>query len=194
MSRPVHSLHRGLDYRRVEWDRDNGHEKSLEVVFADVWEEENQHRPGINYGHGILQDLMMERTGEWHQAHARLVLTRRDCSIAATAIQWLGTNCGRSFLNTVFERAGYRLLDRHERNYEKKLTAYDASLRKREIEVENRERALEALLDRFDTEKTVWERTQRGWFAMMILATTNVFRRTEPEPGRRKRHIALADE
>lgn len=112
-------LHRSLDYRRVESDRAT-RGVTLEVAFADEWEKENQRRPGLNHGFGILQDLMF---GHWdrsrvshiqrawyNQPWARFIISRRDAVIVATVVQWLGTNCGSAFLEDVFRRAGYRLL------------------------------------------------------------------------------------
>lgn len=110
-------LHRGLHYRRVETDK-LVRGVTLESVFADLWEEENERRPGRNYGYGLLQDLMF---GHWDrskrcrvgrdffldQPWVRFLIRRRDAVIAATVVQWLGSNVGFSFLEQALNRAGY---------------------------------------------------------------------------------------
>jgi hypothetical protein len=101
-------VHRGLDYARVERDRHltpNEMPPTLEVAFAEEWERENVPQPGLNQGHGVLQNLMCEPN-----SHVlRETITQRDASIVATAIQWLGTNVGRAFLQSVFGQAEYTL-------------------------------------------------------------------------------------
>jgi hypothetical protein len=42
-------------------------------------------------------------------------ISQRDAHVAATIIQWLGTNVGFGFLISVLEEAGYKL-DERERN------------------------------------------------------------------------------
>jgi hypothetical protein len=120
-------LHRGLHFRRVESDR-RIRGLTLEVAFAEEWEKENIGVRGTNYGFGVLQDLMF---GFWDAArvcHIRLPfygplgrgewprfrISMRDAAIAATAIQWLGTNCGQDFLARVFRKAGYELVRPNE--------------------------------------------------------------------------------
>jgi hypothetical protein len=96
-----------------------------EKVFADLWEKENERRPGINYGMGILQDLMVtqrepgpkdyavaDRMATFKWRRVAFVVTPRERVIVATVIQWLGTNVGWCFLSRCVEACGYRLVRR----------------------------------------------------------------------------------
>lgn len=133
-------LHRSLDYRRVEWDKANGRGDSLEVAFADVWEDENQARPGLNFGHGILQDLMFKRDcSPLPRTVCRMIIGQRDAAIVATVVQWLGTNVGGGFLHKVFQRAGWRLLGPSELAYERALEQREERLREREAKMRDLE-------------------------------------------------------
>lgn len=82
-----------------------------EQSFAAIWEEENKPRGGVNYGHGLLQDLMLGRIKyefKWDKKKFDPWLTDRERKICATLIQWLGTNCGRGFLHRVQQEAKRR--------------------------------------------------------------------------------------
>lgn len=78
-----------------------------EQSFAAIWEKENEPCGGVNFGHGLLQDLMIGT----HKYEFRWKgdfdpwLTDRERKICATLIQWLGTNCGRGFLEQVQREA-----------------------------------------------------------------------------------------
>ena len=39
----------------------------------------------------------------------RAVINNRDAMIAATVVQWLGTNCGRAFLDQALRQVGMRI-------------------------------------------------------------------------------------
>jgi hypothetical protein len=106
-------LHRGLHYRRVT-SGCNPREKA----FADEWEKECQPIRGINLGGGILQDLMYchdpNRPDDPSYAfgchgHTAFRIRRRDAVIVATIVQWLGSNCGMSFLEMALKKCGYGL-------------------------------------------------------------------------------------
>ncbi len=98
----VRHPNRSADYRRTE-------HSPMEKAFADTWEAENKKRPGINYGHGILQDLFYgRRQGDWPCCHH--ILTNKERMVAATAIQWLGSPVGSDFLERCLKKAGYRLV------------------------------------------------------------------------------------
>lgn len=81
--------HRSSEYRRVEFCE-------REKTFADEWEKENQEIPGLNSGMGIMQHLTDVLEGG---------MTARDACVAASAIQWLGTNCGLGFLGKVVQNS-----------------------------------------------------------------------------------------
>lgn len=91
----------GYQFERTKTDE-------LEKAFSDAWKKENRYRPGINFGEGLLQDLFMQRTKFTDYCHLRINPVHRY--IAATVIQWLGTNCGFAFLQEVLEKKGYKIV------------------------------------------------------------------------------------
>lgn len=128
-------VHRSMDYRRVESDRrlrtegaimvERSDTPTLEESFAYEWEAENVPQPGVNQGHGVLQNLMFDPTsgrGWRSDGVCREVITQRDARIVATIVQWLGTNVGSGFLHRVFEKAGYQLLHPSERDRYRRVT------------------------------------------------------------------------
>ena len=81
-----------------------------ELAFAELWADECEPRRSVNHGQGLVQDLFVEPHDRWpFMARSVMRLTRRERMIAATCIQWLGSNCGMDFLRTALERCGYRL-------------------------------------------------------------------------------------
>jgi hypothetical protein len=85
-----------------------------EAVFAEEWEETCQPRPGVNFGWGTLQDLMVrqrEGDGLFLRGRVPFWITKRERIIVATVVQWLGTACGFAFLQKCLRRCGYRLVD-----------------------------------------------------------------------------------
>lgn len=99
--------HRGLSYERTR------HSSSArEKVFADRWEKECAPRRGINSGLGLLFDLLIVHAERrYHDpsydGHLVRVPDQRDAELAATIVQWLGTNVGWSWLTTTLREAGY---------------------------------------------------------------------------------------
>jgi len=89
-----------LPISRKRWHRSSEYSRTQncerELTFADCWEEENQEVPGLNSGMGIMQHLTDALDGG---------MTARDACVAASAIQWLGTNCGLCFLGKVVLRS-----------------------------------------------------------------------------------------
>jgi hypothetical protein len=74
----------------------------LERAFAFAWLE--KHRI---FGSDHLQSLLS--SGD---PFGETVVTQRDASVAATIIQWLGTNCGWGFLCQVLRKHGqYEVVD-----------------------------------------------------------------------------------
>lgn len=97
--------HRSMDFRR------RAH-CVREEAFGLLWEYENQRRPGISFGHGILQDLMVDqRNGPDRFAPWKHRINNRDAAIVATVIQWLGTNVGWSFLDRALRMCGKKIVD-----------------------------------------------------------------------------------
>lgn len=80
-------------------------DNARELIFSLEWIKENKKRSYINRGHGILQDLFIDDNGVFHHT-----MTPNDKLIAATVVQWFGSNCGMEFLETVLGRCGYRIV------------------------------------------------------------------------------------
>lgn len=83
----------------------------LERIFAERWLHENNERRYT--GGSILQCLFLRDSGlPWSlfsYRRPRLLINRRDAMVAATVIQWLGTNVGYCFLEDCIRRAGGRI-------------------------------------------------------------------------------------
>lgn len=118
--------HRGVSMYRVIAER--YHRPSREGVFADRWAKVNGDerilhqlmvlpcRPGAR---GAWRDdsgsVSPTSTGRFRTACGDAPITDRECAIAATAIQWLGTNVGLSWLIDTLKEAGYEFRQVRER-------------------------------------------------------------------------------
>lgn len=80
----------------------------IERALADTWAKWNRRSPGLNYGEGILQDLMLGCYRYEHPTDFDPWLSDRERKIVAMVIQWLGTNIGRSFLCEASEAMGVK--------------------------------------------------------------------------------------
>jgi len=80
----------------------------LENAFSSLWVEENKKNARLNYGQGLLQDLFGYKTG--FNNGFLLKINDRDRLIAATLVQWMGTNCGLSFLREALSKSGYKIV------------------------------------------------------------------------------------
>jgi len=74
-----------------------------EEVFASEWEKANKRSPGLNGGFGTLELLLndsrwAERPFFTENIRRWRSISKRDAIVAATVIQWLGTNCGCAFV------------------------------------------------------------------------------------------------
>jgi hypothetical protein len=83
--------------------------KLWEKSFSEVWKRKNKPCAGVNYGHGMLQDIMLGIVVYQKPKDFDPWMTPRERKICATLIQWLGTNCGRSFLYEVQNEARRRV-------------------------------------------------------------------------------------
>lgn len=88
---------RGDFYERTEHN-------SLEKAFAEHWQRENKTRTCAYHGVGLLQALF-DTPGHRHQ------VSESERFVAATVVQWLGTNCGFGFLCEVLRKDGMRIVD-----------------------------------------------------------------------------------
>ena len=78
--------HQGLSQHRFA-------DTPLERLFAREWEAKNATEPGET---GTLDYLLTKTVNE-----PRGEATDRDRTVAATVIQWLGSNCGQWFIRDV---------------------------------------------------------------------------------------------
>lgn len=82
-----------------------------EMAFYEVWLKWNEPRSGTNHGNGILQDLLIETTGDFRSRKTIEVINNRDRYIVATIIQWLGTNVGMSFLHEALRKFNAHIVE-----------------------------------------------------------------------------------
>jgi len=80
---------------------------NIEKEFAEAWQKECEAKVYINHGRGLIQDLFMFNDDGY--SISNLELTPENRYVAATVIQWLGTNCGMSFLRQVLNKCGYKI-------------------------------------------------------------------------------------
>jgi hypothetical protein len=86
----------------------------LEKALSDLWKEENVPTKNVNYGKGILQDLCCSvKKGHGVEFYD---LDEHSRTVAATVVQWLGTNIGRCFLENAYRDAGWEIQIRSDRD------------------------------------------------------------------------------
>lgn len=86
MSKEKDIIHRGIWHNRTE--PDYGYR---EKVFADKWADENQ----LDCCTNSTLNMLMNGKG----INSFKTITQRDADIAATVIQWLGSNVGACFVD-----------------------------------------------------------------------------------------------
>lgn len=97
---------KGSHYKRTKMKDEQG---KREKAFFIEWRKANKPVSFINYGYGVLQDLFLDRTGNFF-IHCETKITPRDRYLVATVMQWLGTNCGWCFLGECLKRMGYKIV------------------------------------------------------------------------------------
>lgn len=107
--------HRGKWHNRT---MDDCHHGRLEKAFAEAWEKENNPSSMLNYGVGTGVGLLCMEPSEMAITFGGFAqvreLTQEEATAMATAIQWLGSNCGFCFLSMVLEQCGYVVKRRAE--------------------------------------------------------------------------------
>lgn len=104
------SRHRIADGVPEDW-------RLFEKAFADEWERINREEGGMRNGLGHLQSRVCADCNskdyppppEFQQAVYGEYITQRERILVAEIVQWMGTNCGRSFLHEVNQRTGGKL-------------------------------------------------------------------------------------
>jgi hypothetical protein len=103
-------INRGIEHYRTTYDSGD-----LEKAFADAWEKKNKESYVSSNGEGILQHLYFTHDQNQENEQIKLelgddlILSNKERIAAATAIQWLGTNCGFAFLRDVLKKCGYAI-------------------------------------------------------------------------------------
>lgn len=103
-------VHRSISHRRTYFIAGR-----RERAFADLWEREQEPK---HSGRSLLEALLSHQHGG--QFFEVLGLTNRDAMVAATVIQWLGTNCGFDFLSRALAEAGERVVRKDEPDFMKR--------------------------------------------------------------------------
>lgn len=93
--------HVGYKPHRTIYDRGD-----LERIFAYHWFERNDARSSRSTL--LLQSLLNDSGDEFEP------MTQRDARVAATVVQWLGTNVGFSFVCQAFRDAGYDIREKKD--------------------------------------------------------------------------------
>ena len=112
--------HTGIHKRRL-----NKH-NPREVAFSEAWKEENKNIFRSD-GTFLLQKLMFDFSNEPKEGfyaegsilfkegviYKKIIheITQRDAEIVATVIQWLGSNCGLSFLDKALKMCNKKIVD-----------------------------------------------------------------------------------
>lgn len=99
-------IHHGLHRQRLEYPCE---QTTREQAFADTWERY------AGKEHNALRHLMLVGRQDplsifGDQREAAISLTQEHATLAATVVQWLGTNVGFGFLEEALRGAGYRVV------------------------------------------------------------------------------------
>lgn len=98
----------GYMHHRMKFDCE---QSNREKALSRLWRKENQKRHWLNCGFGVLQDLFFNSA---HFDRTKIfpltTITKRDRVIAATVVQWLGSNCGFTFLCKAMDNCGYKIV------------------------------------------------------------------------------------
>lgn len=99
---------KGLRPRRVKFNK-------RELAFAEHWADECEVNSFVGNRQGLVQDLFIYHSEKRPFEPAKMIeLTRRERMIAATVVQWFGTNCGWFFLSEVLRKCGYKIVKTEE--------------------------------------------------------------------------------
>lgn len=78
---------------RIEGLHPNRMKNQAERIYVERFRKQCERKPCLNGGFGTLE-LLLQPEGSKHVP----AVTQRDAHVATTIIQWLGTNCGRCFI------------------------------------------------------------------------------------------------
>lgn len=91
-------------------DRVRCEHNPLEAALVECWRKENQPLGRTPTLWSLLcRDPWSLLRSESERPDALRYVTQRDARVAATIVQWMGTNCGRDFLERAYREAGWNL-------------------------------------------------------------------------------------
>ena len=95
-----------------------GRNTGAERVFFEAWVSENTRKSGINSGLTIIEAILATkfRSGPLPglSEPVRPFVSQRDMDVATAVIQWLGTNCGRCFVDKCEREIETQRIERSE--------------------------------------------------------------------------------
>ena len=95
-----------------------------ERVYLDAWQSLNVRSPGLNRGFTYLEHILCPK------GLTPGPVSARDAAVAASVIQWLGTNCGMAFIHGCERKIGsLRVVEdaKREREFKERLESYMAA-------------------------------------------------------------------
>jgi hypothetical protein len=104
--------HEGLHTSRLRPEANN----PREVAFSRQWKQEHKYGDLLSFLLRVPCDRNDPECINRHEGacgYAKAPLgetTERDRIVAATVAQWLGSNCGFSFVQEALKRCGYRIV------------------------------------------------------------------------------------
>lgn len=103
--------HVGLHVHRLTPEADNPRER----IYAEAWASENKIQPGRPTP--ALVYLLSNGGNPFGFGGGKLLMEydQKSATIAATIIQWLGSDVGFSFVSECLYKAGYRVAPKAER-------------------------------------------------------------------------------
>lgn len=69
-----------------------------ERIYFDLWSDENKRMRHVNSGYTLIEHLLAAENSNGELDRRPHTVSQHDMTIATTVIQWLGTNCGRCFI------------------------------------------------------------------------------------------------
>ncbi len=81
-------------HKGVKFDRTLGPSGGFEKLYYEEWNKFNERSPGRNNGYTALEHII-------HEGDKPELATQHEALIAASVVQWFGTQCGREFIRNV---------------------------------------------------------------------------------------------
>lgn len=93
-----------------------------ERIYLEAWRQENERKPWRNHGTRTIEAILNPDLGKTAPP-----VTPRDAKLIATFVQWLGTNCGRAFVEKCErrieeDRAGMRKVESYSGDAKEPIT------------------------------------------------------------------------